>query len=143
MRFPFLQPFSFSQTLSPSLLSPESSFTATPPIPERSEGSEVKGQGQPDARRQDHCFLLKRKRRRTEEDVEDAGLGRSSQHKRICSGELLKDANCEANTNTRQHWCLMDCLTLPLEPSDVTDSLSSVVGGILDATDLECSLCMR
>lgn len=32
---------------------------------------------------------------------------------------------------------------LHLEPSDVTDSLSSVVGDILDPTDLECSLCMR
>uniref|UniRef100_A0A7N5ZUP7 LON peptidase N-terminal domain and ring finger 3 n=1 Tax=Anabas testudineus TaxID=64144 RepID=A0A7N5ZUP7_ANATE len=33
--------------------------------------------------------------------------------------------------------------SLCLEPSDGTDSLSSVVGGILDPTDLECSLCMR
>lgn len=33
--------------------------------------------------------------------------------------------------------------SLHLEPSDATDSLSSVVGDILDATDLECSLCMR
>ncbi|XP_026213086.1 LON peptidase N-terminal domain and RING finger protein 3 [Anabas testudineus] len=100
------------QTLSPSLLSSESSLAATPLALERLEGSEVKGQQKPEVRRLDHCFLLKRKRQSTEEEAKDAG--RNDDHKRAKS-----------------------------EPSDGTDSLSSVVGGILDPTDLECSLCMR
>ncbi|XP_022607467.1 LON peptidase N-terminal domain and RING finger protein 3 [Seriola dumerili] len=102
------------QTLSPSLLSSESSPTSTPPAPERPEGSEVKGQGKSEVRRPDHCFLLKRKRRSTEEEAEEGGRERSDDHKR---------SRCE--------------------PAAAIDSLSSAVCDVLDPTDLECSLCMR
>lgn len=94
------------QTLSPSLLSSESSLGSTPCAPQRSESSEVK--------RPDQCFLLKRKQRSTEEKAEEGGQERGGNHKRPRS-----------------------------EPSEATDSLSSVVGDVLDPTDLECSLCMR
>ncbi|XP_044060277.1 LON peptidase N-terminal domain and RING finger protein 3-like [Siniperca chuatsi] len=100
-----------NHTLSPSLLSSESSLASTPPAPEWSEGSEVKGQGKPEVRRLDHCCLLKRKRRST---VEEGGQERSDDHKRAKP-----------------------------ELAEQTDSLSSVVGDVMDPTDLECSLCMR
>ncbi|KAM9356780.1 LON peptidase N-terminal domain and RING finger protein 3-like [Symphorus nematophorus] len=101
-----------SQTFSPSLLSSEFFI---PPVPERSEGCEVKGHGEPEIRRLDHCLILKRKRKSTEEeDVAKGGHERSDDPKRSKS-----------------------------EPAEVTDSVSSGVGDVLDPSDLECSLCMR
>ncbi|XP_059202074.1 LON peptidase N-terminal domain and RING finger protein 3-like [Centropristis striata] len=55
-----------SQIFSPSLMSSASTS-------ESSEGGEVKGQRNPDVRRPDHRFLLKRKQRSTEEEVEEGG----------------------------------------------------------------------
>ncbi|XP_070692688.1 LON peptidase N-terminal domain and RING finger protein 3-like [Pempheris klunzingeri] len=88
----------------------------SPPAPERAEGGEVKGQEKPKVRRVDHCFLLKRKRRSAEEEeeVEEGGQERSDNPKRSKS-----------------------------EPAEVTDSLGFGVVEVLDAADLECSLCMR
>ncbi|XP_071362788.1 LON peptidase N-terminal domain and RING finger protein 3-like [Trachinotus anak] len=102
------------QTLSPSLLSSESNLVSTPPAPERSEDSEVKDQGKCEIRRPDHCFPLKRKRRSTEEEVEEGGKERSDDNKRS-----------------------------RYEPAAVTRSLSSAGGDVLDPADLECPLCMR
>ena len=71
-------------------MSSESSLASTSPSAERSEGREVKGQGKSEARRQDYCFLLKRKRRSIEEEeVEEGGPERRDDHKRSRSGELL------------------------------------------------------
>ncbi|GLD72211.1 LON peptidase N-terminal domain and RING finger protein 3-like protein, partial [Lates japonicus] len=62
------------QTISPGLLSSESSLASTPTA--RSVGREVKGQQKSDVRRPDHCFPHKRKRRSTEEEeVEEGGQG--------------------------------------------------------------------
>ncbi|XP_018525467.1 LOW QUALITY PROTEIN: LON peptidase N-terminal domain and RING finger protein 3-like [Lates calcarifer] len=61
------------QTISPGLLSSESSLASTTPA--RSVGREVKGQQKSDIRRPDHCFPRKRKRRSTEEEVEEGGQG--------------------------------------------------------------------
>ncbi|XP_026187071.1 LON peptidase N-terminal domain and RING finger protein 3 [Mastacembelus armatus] len=102
------------QTVSPSLLSSKSCLNSTPPAPERSGSSEVKGQGKPKVRRLEYCFLLKRKRRSTEEEVVESEQEMSKDHKRSKS-----------------------------EQSELTDSLNSVIGDVLDPSDLECSLCMR
>ncbi|KAI3351997.1 hypothetical protein L3Q82_020825 [Scortum barcoo] len=104
-----------SQDFSPSLLSSDSSLAFTPPVPARSEVSEVKGQEKPEVRTLDQCVFLKRKRRSTEEEkeeeTEEGGEERSKDHKRSKS-----------------------------EPAEVTNPLST---DVLDPTDLECSLCMR
>uniref|UniRef100_A0A665T3J9 LON peptidase N-terminal domain and ring finger 3 n=1 Tax=Echeneis naucrates TaxID=173247 RepID=A0A665T3J9_ECHNA len=86
--------------------------------PERSEVSEVKGQGKSEARMPGHCVLLKRKRRSTEEEEEERG----DNHKRPRCGELF-----ESTHKTRNRKSL----------------LPSAVSEVLDPTDLECSLCMR
>uniref|UniRef100_A0A7N9AS16 LON peptidase N-terminal domain and ring finger 3 n=1 Tax=Mastacembelus armatus TaxID=205130 RepID=A0A7N9AS16_9TELE len=45
---------------------------------------------------------------------------------------------------TKQHLCHIYCLIIcHLEQSELTDSLNSVIGDVLDPSDLECSLCMR
>lgn len=103
-----------SQIFSSNLLSSASSLAPAPPVPKRSEGIEVKGQGKPEVRRLDHRFLLKRKRWSTQEEVEEGGQGSSSDHKKAKS-----------------------------EAAEVTEPQSSAVGDVLDPTDLECSLCMR
>lgn len=82
------------------------------PAPERSEGSHVRGQQE--LRRLSQCFLLKRKRRSTEEEAEEERWEKSADRKRSKS-----------------------------EPTETPDSLSSEVGDVLDPADLECSLCMR
>ncbi|TMS17167.1 LON peptidase N-terminal domain and RING finger protein 3 [Larimichthys crocea] len=103
-----------SQTFSPSMLSSEFSLAFTLPAPDKLEGCDIKGQGKLEVSRMDHRFILKRKRRSTEE-VEDGGQEKSDDRKRSKS-----------------------------EPAEVTDSLNCAgVGDILDPTDLECSLCMR
>ncbi|XP_067374913.1 LON peptidase N-terminal domain and RING finger protein 3-like [Channa argus] len=102
------------QNFSPRLVSSPFSLHSTDSVPGRSEGSEVKGQGKAEIQRLDRCFHLKRKRQSTEEDVEEGGEKSGNNPKRSKS-----------------------------EPSAVTDSLRSMVGDVLDPTDLECSLCMR
>uniref|UniRef100_A0A3P8TCP3 LON peptidase N-terminal domain and ring finger 3 n=1 Tax=Amphiprion percula TaxID=161767 RepID=A0A3P8TCP3_AMPPE len=96
------------QTISSCSPSSDSSL----PAPERSEGSHVKGQQE--LRKLSQCFLLKRKRRSTEEEAEEERWEKSVDHKRSKS-----------------------------EPTETPDSLSSEVGDVLDPADLECSLCMR
>ncbi|KAM7417140.1 hypothetical protein PAMA_016987 [Pampus argenteus] len=103
-----------SQTLSPAQWSSESSVTCAPLAPERSDSSEVKGQGHLEVRKLDHSFLPNRKRKSAEEEIDEGGQERSNDHKRLKS-----------------------------EPAEATDSLGSVAAGLLDPTDLECSLCMR
>ncbi|XP_034454839.1 LON peptidase N-terminal domain and RING finger protein 3-like [Hippoglossus hippoglossus] len=82
----FSAPF---QSLSPSLLSSESRLTSTPPTPV-------------------HSFLLKRKRRSSEEkqEVEEQGLERNDEHKRCRSEAVTGSSSCEV-----------------LDPSDVECSL--------------------
>ncbi|KAF7654406.1 hypothetical protein LDENG_00070160 [Lucifuga dentata] len=106
---------SVSQTLSPA----QSNLTSSPPVLdcEKSEGSEVKGQGVEEDRRVDHGLPLKRKRRSTEEEEEEESGGGEEG-----SGDQKR---CKP------------------EPTEVKNSLSSVAGDILDPADLECSLCMR
>eukprot|EP00064_Thunnus_orientalis_P012450 superscaffoldBa00001910_g12485 len=74
-----------SQTLSPAQWSSESSLASAPPAPERPDSSEVKGQGRLEARKLDHCFLLKRKQRSTEDETDEGGLERRGDHKRFKS----------------------------------------------------------
>ncbi|XP_069027074.1 LON peptidase N-terminal domain and RING finger protein 3-like [Embiotoca jacksoni] len=95
------------QSLSPGSSSSESGLISALSAPEWSEEN-------PEVRRLDHCFLLKRKRRSTKEEVEEEGQERTEDHKRSKS-----------------------------EPTEESDSLSSAVGDLLDPADLECSLCMR
>ncbi|KAM4554988.1 LON peptidase N-terminal domain and RING finger protein 3-like [Odontesthes bonariensis] len=85
-------------------LSSESSLASTLPANEKPEGIF----GKPEIRRINHCLLLKRKRRSSDE----------------------KEERKERNGDQKK---------LKTEP----DCLSSGVGGLLDPTDLECSLCMR
>lgn len=70
------------QTFSPSLFSSQSSPALSPPAPEKAEGGEVKGQVESEVSRLD---LLKRKRRNTDEEVEEKGVD----NKKSKSGELL------------------------------------------------------
>lgn len=86
--YPLLPCFSLSQTFSSSLLSSEFSLTFSP-ASGRCEGCEVKGEGEPEARRLDHCFMLKRKRRSTAGEADKGGLERNDDHKRSKSGELF------------------------------------------------------
>lgn len=101
------------ETFNPSMLS-EFNLAFPPPAPERSEGCEVKGQGEPEVSRLDHCLILKRKRRSSEEEAERGEQERNDDNKRSKS-----------------------------EPAEETDTSNSGVSDVFDPTDLECSLCMR
>ncbi|KAG7518607.1 LON peptidase N-terminal domain and RING finger protein 3 [Solea senegalensis] len=104
------------QTLNPNILPSESRRTSSPPAQEMSDCSKDKGLGKPDTWRSIHSFMLKRKRRNSEEDekVDGQRRGRGDEHKRFRS-----------------------------ESTAETDSLGSEIASVLDPTDLECSLCMR
>ncbi|KAM6924011.1 LON peptidase N-terminal domain and RING finger protein 3-like [Xenentodon cancila] len=107
------------QTLSPGSLPSVSSLFLSVPAPETS----VDGPEKPESRRIDHCLPVKRKRRNTEEDEEQQG--RNGSEKKWKSAFFIY------------------CVTLCSDPAEGPCSLSSVVGDLLDPTDLECSLCMR
>lgn len=99
------------QAFIPSLLSSEVSLTCSP-LPGKNWGCEVKGQGEPEARRVDHCLILKRKRRSTVEHGDKGGPERNN--KRSKSGEAL-------TTDTlfyQQHLCLIFCLIMSLFRAD-------------------------
>ncbi|XP_041653429.1 LON peptidase N-terminal domain and RING finger protein 3-like [Cheilinus undulatus] len=57
-----------SQSNSPSLVSSLSNSASAPPATKSSHDGEVDGREKPEVRRLDHCFLLKRKRRSSEEE---------------------------------------------------------------------------
>ena len=69
-------------------------------VPEKSECSEVKVHGKPEVRRPDHRFLLKRKWRSVEGEVEEGGEERSDDHKRAKSGELCAHTHTHTHTHT-------------------------------------------
>uniref|UniRef100_A0A4W6FUG1 LON peptidase N-terminal domain and ring finger 3 n=1 Tax=Lates calcarifer TaxID=8187 RepID=A0A4W6FUG1_LATCA len=77
-----------------------SSLASTTPA--RSVGREVKGQQKSDIRRPDHCFPRKRKRRSTEEEVEEGGQG--NDHKKSRSGELLESSHIPAPALSLLHF---------------------------------------
>ncbi|KAM4621461.1 LON peptidase N-terminal domain and RING finger protein 3-like isoform 2-T2 [Polymixia lowei] len=102
-----------------SKLPPESNLPSSPSALanqqypcERSEGSEVKGQGEAEGERLDRGLLLKRKRRSTEGE----------------QGGVMGSVDCKRSKS---------------ESTEVIGLWSSVVGDLIDPTDLECSLCMR
>lgn len=98
----------------PSLLSSEVSLTSSP-FPGKNWGCEVKGQGEPEARRVDHCLILKRKRRSIVEDVDKGGPERNN--KRSKSGE----ASGTLTSDTlfyQQHLCLIFCFIMFLFRAD-------------------------
>lgn len=125
------------QAFIPSLLSSEASLTSSP-LPGKIWGCEVKGQGEPETRRVDHCLILKRKRKSTVEDVDKGGPERNN--KRSKSGEASSALTIDT-LFYQQHYVsyfVLSCLWL--EP---TESQSSGFSDIMDPTDLDCSLCMR
>ncbi|XP_035506188.2 LON peptidase N-terminal domain and RING finger protein 3-like isoform X1 [Scophthalmus maximus] len=104
------------QTLSPSMLSSESRLPSTPPAQrDTSESGEGKGQGKPEVWRPVLCFPLKRKRRSSEEE----------------EAEERRQERTDENKRSRS------------EPAAATDSSNCDGGDVLEAADLECSLCMR
>ncbi|XP_071783268.1 LON peptidase N-terminal domain and RING finger protein 3-like [Centroberyx gerrardi] len=88
-----------SQPLGPGQLSSESNLASSPPAhdcpqrpSERSEGSEVKGQGEVDDRRLDRSLLLKRKRRSGEEEE---GGEEGSKDRKKSKSEPTEVIGCE------------------------------------------------
>ncbi|KAM3612463.1 uncharacterized protein V6R79_008553 [Siganus canaliculatus] len=106
---------SFRGHIKSSINTPSQTFSLafTPSTPDETCG--VKGQGEPEVSRLDHCVVLKRKRRSREEEAEEEGRRR----RRSGGGDHKRSK------------------------SEGPDGLSSVAGDTVDPTDLECSLCMR
>lgn len=103
------------QNLTPRSLSSESCLATALPAPERSpKGSQSKSQGRTEVQRLDQCFLTKRKRRSSEEEVKEELQEKNDNRKRSKS-----------------------------EPTEGPDSSSFVVDDLFDPADLDCPLCMR
>ncbi|XP_028272302.1 LON peptidase N-terminal domain and RING finger protein 3-like [Parambassis ranga] len=99
-------------------LSSGSLFLESGPLAnETSMGSQVKGQRKTEPRRFDHCLLLKRKRRYTNEEVEEGGREMSSNRKRSKSepGEGGPDSLCSDVGDPADLECSL-CMRLFYEP---------------------------
>lgn len=105
--------FSMCQVFPSSLLASEFSLTFSPPARPRSEGCEVKGQGENEARRLNHSLVVvKRKWRRTEEDADKGVRERSADHKRSKSGEHRRahaHSVCWKHTRLTLHLMICPC----------------------------------
>uniref|UniRef100_A0A8D3DKM3 LON peptidase N-terminal domain and RING finger protein 3 n=1 Tax=Scophthalmus maximus TaxID=52904 RepID=A0A8D3DKM3_SCOMX len=90
------------------------------------------------------CFPLKRKRRSSEEEeAEERRQERTDENKRSRSGELLDLTHQHVRTRVRVRVVFIVRSSLHPEPTAATDSSNCDGGDVLEAADLECSLCMR